>query len=292
MKSRELLKRIRKTALGEEQGGFGAFNEEMLEGTEVTASHVLDAAQSLSLGGGVRLIVVRDAHAIKEAESLSPLLGPAQKKDQLTSVCVFLSKDLDGRKKFSKLLTEKAAVVPCEDVPEEEREAWIGYLGKKRGLNLPEAMVAGLRGLDPWSLDIVDLELSKFEVSGDADVVLGGAGQIGADRFLDSFFRREKKLSLEAVEQFADHMDQALPLLGLFAWNVRHLAQVVSDREKGIRSTKLSPFLAERFHRWSRSWKLEEVIGLQSALAEVDFGIKQTPKLPLGLWTSFVSRFT
>jgi DNA polymerase III delta subunit len=87
-------------------------------------------------------------------------------------------------------------------------------------------------------------------------------------------------------------MDQALPLLGLFAWNVRQLAQVVSDREKGIRSAKLSPFLVERFNRWARSWKLDEILELQSALAEVDFGIKQTPKLPLGLWTSLVSQFT
>src|SRR5262245_28723502 len=113
MKSRELLKRIRKAALGEPANPL---SEETLEGTETGAHRVVEAAQSPSLDGGTRLVVVRDAHALKDTEGLAPLLGARMPAAQVGSVCVFLSKDLDGRKKFSKLLLEKAAVVPCEEV--------------------------------------------------------------------------------------------------------------------------------------------------------------------------------
>lgn len=293
MKVSELLKRIRKTVLGDavDAGAF-SFGEEVLDGTEVPASAVVDSAQSLSLGGGIRFVVVREAHALKESEQLSVLLGPSLPKNQIQSVCVFLSKDLDGRKKFSKLLIEKAAVVPCEEVPEEDREAWIGYLAKRRGLELPAELVVQLRSLDPWTLDIVDQELAKFSISQDPAVVLGSLGeQTGSDEFLEAFLGRRLTESLKAVESFAESPEISLPLLGLLSWNVRYLALVIADREKGTRTVKLSPFLAERFSRWGRKWSQAEVVKLQNRLAELDFGIKQTARLPLGLWSSLVMEF-
>ena len=139
------------------------------------------------------------------------------------SVCVFVSKDLDGRKKFSKMLLEHAAVVPCDDVPETEREAWVQYLAKRRGMPLEPALLAILAQLDPWSLDIIDQELEKLSLSGNSDVVLGPGESIGGrggDDFLNAFFSRNLPLSLESVQSFAERPDESLPLLGLLAWNV------------------------------------------------------------------------
>lgn len=306
MKSRELLKRIRRTVLGDEPSGGGAllgFAEENLDGSEVTGPQVVEAAQSPSLGGGTRFIVVRDAHALKESEQLATLLQPRAKKDALASVCVFLSKDLDGRKKFSKLLLEKAAVVPCEDVPETEREAWIGYLAKRRNLELPAAMIAQLMSLDPWSLDIIDQELEKWSLARDTSgveqagevILTGSAIEGGTDAFLEAFFTKDLKQALAIAETFADQPDESLPLLGLLGWNVRQLAVICADREAGIRpgthGTKLNPYAAEKLQRWSRGWRLSEVLALQSELAALDFSFKQTPLLPLGLWSSLVMGF-
>src|SRR5262249_42112395 len=106
MKSRELLKRIRKQAVGDAPAGLLGMAVETIEGAEADAAAILDSAQSQTLGGGLRFLIVRDAHLIKGAEALAPLLGPAGARDSLASCCVFLSKDLDGRKKFSKMLLE------------------------------------------------------------------------------------------------------------------------------------------------------------------------------------------
>lgn len=300
MKSRELLKRIRRAVLGDAApSGFAAsFGEELLDGTEVTGDTVVEAAQSPALGqiGSARLVVVRDAHAMKNPEALTGLLTARDSLQNLTSVCVFLSKDLDGRKKFSKLLTEKAAVVPCEEVAENEREAWVGYLSKRHGVTLAPHLVAQLCVMDPWSLDIVERELEKYTIAGGsvhgAEVLAGEVSlQGGADAFLKCFFERDLKESLVRAEAFADQPDEALPLLGLLAWNVRHLALLIADRESGTRTVKLNPYVAERMAVWARKWSLAEMTELQSMLAELDYGFKQTPLLPLGLWSSIVTRF-
>jgi len=300
MKARELLKRIRKTALGdaaESAGGLFAMSEENIDGSETPASQIVDSALTCSLGGGTKFVVVKEAHAIKDAEELQPLLGARAPKAEISAVCVFPSKDLDARKKFSKILLEKAAVVPCEEVPEAEREAWISYLAKRRGLEIPSGLVSQIAALDPWTLDIVDQELEKYALaltntSGEAaDVLLAELGpQGGAEAFLQDFFSRDLKKSLERVQALAERPDESLPLLGLLAWNVRQLATLLAARASGGRSTpKLSPYLAQKLEAWARHWTLPEILAVQERLAPLDFGFKQTPLMPLGMWTELVT---
>lgn len=294
MKSRELLRRIRK-AVGASEGLLG-LGEENFDGAEVDPSALLDAAQSPSLGGGIRLIVVREAHFMKGGDALEPLLFPspsqsqALAREELTSVCVFLSQDLDARRKFSKMLVERAAVVSCEAVLESEREDWIQYLARRRGLSLKPEAVPRIAALDPWSLDIADQELEKILLAGSEgeDVILaqdGGPGG-GADAFLDALFGRNLKESLRRIEGFAEQPDEALPLLGLVAWNTRHLALLLANPR-----TKLNPYVERKLRAWSANWKLEEVLELEAELLAVDFGLKQTPLAPLGLWGELVMRF-
>lgn len=304
MKSRELLKRIRKTALGLAEGEEGekssilSLSEETFDGTETSTGTILDAAQSMALGGGTRFIVVREAHALKEAETLAPLLGPRANARELGSVTVFLAKDLDARKKFSKLLIDKAAVVACDEVTEEEREPWIQYLAKRRGLVLPPEFVAQIASLDPWSLDIVDQELEKYSLASTlaapsqaAEVLLGGVMSGGTDAFLEAFFSRNLKEALQRIESFAERPDDSLPLLGLMGWNARHLVLLLAEQQAGKRTLKLNPYVADKLRRWSRNWSLSEAMRLQGALAEIDFQLKQTPLLPLGSWVTLAHEF-
>ena len=197
-------------------------------------------------------------------------------------VCVFLSKDIDARKKISKLLIESSAVVPCEEVGEVEREAWIGYLARRRGVALVPQLVAQMTTLEPWSLDIVDQELEKYSLTSDSESMLAGNTLAGADQFMDAFFMRDFKTALSACEGFADRPEESLPLLGLLTWNVRQLA---------TQNRKLNPYLLEKLSRWSRQWPLADLVNLQEELSEIDFSMKQTPRLPLGLWDLLVMRF-
>jgi DNA polymerase III delta subunit len=306
MKSRELLKRVRSAVFGEESsGGTGAafsafstaFRETVLDGAECEVSEVLDAAQSLSLGGGGKLVVVKQAHALKNPEPLLELCASDfADVAEGASVVVFLAKDLDQRKKFSKGLLERAACVPCEEISELDREAWIGYLAKRKGIVPTANEMASLRAMDPWSLDGVERELEKMDAAttpGDREaVLLGGAdGQGASENFVEAFFLRDLGTALPEVRHFADSPEAALPLLGLLSWNAKMLIGLLKDREAGTRETKLGSFLQDRFTRYLRAWSLTEAVALQAALARVDFFTKQTPRDPLGTWTSLVVDF-
>jgi DNA polymerase III delta subunit len=318
MKSRELLKRLRQAIFGGEadsgKEGAGAaalfassFREAVLDAQECEVGEVLDAAQSLSLGGGGKLVVVKQAHLLKHPESLIELCGPAPAgkgkvpdffvdPKEGASVTVFLSKDLDQRKKFSKALLERAACVPCEEIAEGDREAWAGYLAKRRGLALTDHELALLRAMDPWSLDGVERELDKMETaisSEDREAILlgGGEGQDASEIFIEAFLMRERSGALPEVKHFAEYPESALPLLGLLSWNAKTLIGILKDREAGTRDTKLGAFLQDRFARYQRVWSLPEAIALQRMLAEVDFSAKQTPRDPLGTWTGLVLAF-
>lgn len=298
MKSRELLKRIRARVLGEEgKSGAAVFGEAVLDAQDCEVSDVLDAAQSLSLGGGAKFVVVKQAHLLKNPDPLmelctSEFISPGSG----ASVTVFLSKDLDQRKKFSKVLVEKAACVSCEETPEDEREGWIHYLAKHKSITPTTSEAALLLAMDPWSLDGIERELEKMALAINPEdreaVLLGGLEGKGAtEHFVEGFLLRDRKRALPEVRHFAGFPENALPLMGLLAWNVKMLVGVLKDREAGTRETKIHSFLQDRFSRYQRVWSLSEAITLSHSLAEIDFSTKQTPRDPLGFWTDLVVKY-
>jgi DNA polymerase-3 subunit delta len=290
LKVREILKRIRNSVLGEVSF---AWSEEIFDGAESDGFSVCDAANSLSLGSDVKFVVVRDAHLLKEVEALESLFGPPQQRSQLLGVCVCVSKDLDARKKFSKLLLDRAAVVVCEEVGEAQRESWIVYLAQRQGVTVDPHQVMKWVTLDPWSLDLIMQELEKWSLSNIAsDPLLEGRGNGWAsDRWMDSFFSRNLEAALSQVGYFADHPEDALPLLGLLGWNVKQLSGFLADELNGTQIMKLNPYQRARFQEWAPLWKLDEVLELQRELFLLDLSFKQTPLLPLGLWSSLVQKF-
>lgn len=297
MKARELVKRIKSHVLGTkpEETPFIAthsLNEELLDGASTTGPQVADAALSLALGGGTRIILVRDAHLLPEPEALESLMGEATTRESLPQLVICLSQNLDKRKKFTKQILAKAVAVPCEAVAESEREPWIQYLAKRHGLALKPEWVQTLRTLDPWTLDIVERELEKLELmigDSDAGALLSQSSAEGmlAERFLDALFSRRKKDALALIDALTPP-DESLPLLGLLGWNVRHLALGLAAREKNLPPPRISPYLAEKFTRWSKHWTLAQMLSLQDELSEMDFSFKQTPRLPLGIWMGLI----
>ncbi|MBI4925889.1 MAG: hypothetical protein HY843_08205 [Bdellovibrio sp.] len=297
LKVRELVHRIKQTIQKISSSSFSFLNEDIFYASETEAATLIDAAKNLTFGGGTRFLLVREAHLIKDPECLEELMGPPWTKD-VPYVCVFIARDLDQRKKFSKTLLEKAALVPCEEVSEGEREAWIAYLAKLKGMKLSADEVLNLRSFDPWNLSILEKELEKLFLlnstcaEADKNLLSVNEGMWKSDQFLESFFQRDLQKSLQQVGQFANQPEESIPLLGLIAWNLRHFILKLSQKDSfnNIKG-KFNPYLHDRLNRWSCFWTLDEVMDLHKSLFELDFSTKQTPRLPLGLWTNLVIRY-
>ena len=286
LKGRELLRKVRQLV-------NSTWGEENLDGSEVDGAGICDRAMSLCLGGGVQMVVVRDAHQIKNPEPLSTLFGPPVPLAEVTSVCLCFAKELDARRKFSKILTDHAAVVSCEAVADDQKEAWIQYLAQRQGVKLSSHQVGHMIGLDPWSLDLMEQELEKVAIAdSEVDSVLQESGSVwSADEWVEKFFSRNRAFLLDRAGELSENPDQALPLLGLLGWNVKQLAGYLADAEFRTNGFKTYPHQLTRLKRWSHSWKLAEVIDLQRELFLLDLSFKQTPLMPLGLWISLVGRF-
>ena len=277
LKAAELVRRIRTAVLGSETSQ--SLSEERLDGTTAEAGQIVDSAHTASLFGGLRFLLVRDAHAIKGAEILAPLLGPKVRIEDarsgaLASVCVFVSKDLDARKKSSKLLLESAAVVHCEEVAEKDRDAWIAFLAKRRNFSVsPDAVVRLIR-LEPWRLNIVDSELEKLQLldgsePGGQERASQPTAERRADEFADGLMERRGLAALAAAQAVAQSPENSFPLLGRLAWNVRHLRLWMVD---GGRTLRLSPFLVDKLRNWSRRWTTAQLSDLQRDLCDLDLG--------------------
>jgi len=295
MKSRELVKRIQRTALKNEAPND--FNAEKLDGSEVNIERVIDSAQSFSMMGGTKVVLVRNAEDLKVLDPLVdylkalPFSMPVDPAE-LSSVLVLVSKSFDGRKKSSKVISDIAAVVECEEVSEEDREPWIEFLAKRRGLVLQANERVTLRGLDPWSLDIVDQEISKLELVGDdlelrSQALMSGISSFARDEFIDSIFSRDLKRALTLVHLFCSDMEVQLPFLGLLSWNLRHLKLFILEQETRARSTeRRNPYLQKNLDRWRRHWTLKSIQSFERQLFDIDFSLKNTRLLGVGLWTN------
>lgn len=298
MRARELQKRIRKLALGTEISQPGNWNEMTFEGAATDADEVQFEANSMSLGGGTKLVWVKDAHLLQNADALLEIAGNDAPLEELQSVVICLSPSLDARKSFVKSLFKgPAPAIHCAEIELAERARWIRYLAKTRNLAASDALVAALENLDPWSLDRVDSELSKVAIfdegtegatSEDALSVLSLDASAMADGFqwTDAFWARDLSSTLPSVSGISSEPDRALPLLGLLASQLRQIRALA----RGEKITA-PDFIAAKLRKNLARWKEEELAELERALGNLDFDSKQTAKLSLGHWTELVTRF-
>jgi DNA polymerase-3 subunit delta len=301
MKVRELQRRIQKAALKNEAPND--FNFERLDGSEIGIEAVLDSAQSFSMMGGTKMILVRNVEDQKNLDPLAehlknlPFSMPVD-PSELGSVLVLVSKNFDGRKKASKVISEVAALVDCEEVKEEDREPWIDYLANRRGLKLEPTERLSLRGLEPWSLDIVDQEIAKLELVGEdpvlrSEALMSGISAYARDEFINHIFTRNLPGALSLVHLFSRDMEVQLPFLGLLSWNLRHLKLFIMEQEMRSRSTeRRNPFLQRNLDRWRRYWTMASIQDFEHALFEIDFSLKNTRSLHLGIWTDALLKAT
>ncbi len=295
---REAVRTIRAAVLGDDAGAgtFSQFSEEKLDATELdSAMAVVDLLRMPSLLGGARLAVITDAQTLADPEVLLEMAQEApQPVKELAGVAILISKDWDGRRKFSKSYLEKGTLIACEEIPENDREFWIRKFVTARGLTLEPEVMQVLSLLEPWSLDRVQNEIEKLFLMGDGGSVDGMqevSAPVRAEKFVEHFLARQRQKTWGALLELSASPEESLPLMGLLAWNLRHLSIAAYDRAHGSRNLKVHSFVAEKLQRWSRNWTLDEVVQAQSALASMDFDLKQTAKHPLGSWGSMVLEF-
>jgi len=141
--------------------GTSSVDRELLRGPETSLAEVLDLASTYPMGGGLRLVVVRDADALRapDAEPLRAYLARPNPK----SCVVFSDLKFDKRRVLYKALQEGAVRVGCVPLDEPRRAAWVRERLRSSGFGingeLAEAIAAGFA---EDGLGRLDAELAKL----------------------------------------------------------------------------------------------------------------------------------
>src|SRR5882672_11439719 len=104
-------------------GEASSVDRELLRGPEASLVEVLDLAATYPMGGGLRLVVVREADALS-APDADPLRAYLTRPNAKSCV-VFSDPKFDRRRTLYKVLQETAVRLDCTPLDEARRALWV-----------------------------------------------------------------------------------------------------------------------------------------------------------------------
>jgi DNA polymerase-3 subunit delta len=234
-----------------------AMNRDAVRGDEISLGALLDLAQTYPMGNGRRLIVVRDADALR-AESLDPLKEYLKAPNPRTCLA-FSDVGFDRRRGLYRVLAENATRVACG--PLDEPRTAVFVRDRLRALGRVDAEIEKLMSSlgSPRPVEAADLALL-------ADV----------PRVEDSFrlaahaARGERGEALGILRALLDQGEDPVKILGGLSWYFRNAlrAKVAEARRLPPReTTTLYGIDRGRIERFSREVGRARADDLRDALA-------------------------
>jgi DNA polymerase-3 subunit delta len=252
-------------------------NRDVVRGGEVSLQSLLDLARTYPMGPGLRLIVVREADALR-AESLDPLKTYLKEPNPRTCLA-FSDVGFDRRRGLHRLLGEYAARVDCPLLDEPRTAVFVRDRLRARGFGIsPDLASAIASGLAGAGLGRVAAEIDKLMCSlGVPRPVEAPDLALLADvpRVEDSFrlaahaVRGERSEALEILRALLDQGEDPVKILGGLSWYFRNAlrARVAESRRLPAReSTTLYGIDRGRIERFSREVGRARPGDLRSAL--------------------------
>ena len=278
---------IQQHVLGPDVAGVAAFNMDVLYGADTDALEILRLCDTLPAFAERRLLIVRDAGALKarETERLLPYLNTPVE----TTCFVMTSEKVDGRIKFFQTLKSVGVTVDCSPLDPRSMGGWIREQATILALNVDDGAIEALRHASGGALGVVRRELEKLAayVMPKIDVTVADVEAVrGADTggtvwdLLDALARKDRAAALRALGKVLEAGDPPLRLLGLLSsswrqvWKVREqLGRRVP--EAGLaRAVGVPPFRVPGLVRQARAFSEGDMGRSFEAFREADSQLK------------------
>jgi DNA polymerase-3 subunit delta len=214
-----------------------SFCLDKVDGAQATGSEVLEKIQSMGLfgsGGGRRLVIVRQAHLVKEVDPLSAVAMSAGKESPWgDSVLILAAESLDGRRKFHQWLKKQGLAIEFKPARDAELTQWVSYLAKKRGITVDAEAAELLAVVSGGSLYRLEQELEKaWLYSGGepgAKLTREGVSAVGAAQashelvdLVRAILEAKRARALLLAEKLVQAPEDALGLVGFLVWALKN----------------------------------------------------------------------
>ena len=138
------------------------FNQLVVFGKEMTATTLLDLAREYPFMGDRRLVLVKDAHEVKQLDALSHYFNHPNPQ---TLLVLLFTKKPDGRSSWVKLAKDKGFLHELKALSDYQLPAFVKDLVKENGLKLEEKAMSLLVEFIGNDLATYANELAKLKIS-------------------------------------------------------------------------------------------------------------------------------
>jgi DNA polymerase III subunit delta len=283
----EVVRAIRGAVLGGEES---AFNFDGVEGGAGKADEILGAARTVPMLGGQRLVQVRDAHLLGEAD-LKRLL-PYIANPSPTTCLLLVAEKADLRLKFFSEARKHGVVVKFEPLKERQAPAFVAALAERREVALEPgaaARIAETVGADRAQLASA-LELLQLYAGIGEEVKSSHVGELLAATRQRSIFdvtnaigRGQRREALLVLGKMHESREPPLRILAMVARHLRQLwiAKELSERRvsQGEIAERIGahPYFVRDIVEQGQRLGRDRLRRMHRALFVTDRGLKSSP---------------
>lgn len=272
------------------QDSLRDFNLNTYHGSDVDIEALKDALQTLPMMAERRVIVLKDAHELKEKQwdqLLSMLEDPVE-----SSTLICIAQKVDKRKKYYKAFLDHGVVTEFKRPFENQIPQWIMAIAKKYSLQMDSEASQVLHQLVGNDLSEMNSEIKKLaDYVGDrkeilVDDVLEVVSHVRINsvfELTDAIGRNDRSYALVCLANLLDNGQNEVGVLALISRHFRILKLVSEGLDEGISGQKLSaragvsPYFLKQYITQVKFWKETKLEEAFRALLDTDRALKSSP---------------
>jgi DNA polymerase-3 subunit delta len=216
------------------------FNESTFSLTNMDVQQAIAAAEQLPMMSPRRVVRVRDFSKLREADEEALMRYLARPVE--SSVVIFISDELDKRRKLSKTLLDACAAIEFAPLADAELAEWAKKRLKELKVQTDERTLHQIVALVGADVRTLSNELEKLATAAlgngfitmeIVDALVGRSRELSNFELADHLIARNRKRALQTLQRLLDDGAEPVMLIGLIGSNYRRLALAKELMSKG-----------------------------------------------------------
>lgn len=275
------------------------FNLHIFDSQNYNAESFLDSYNMYPMMSPYRVIVLKDIESFSDSEFSA--IDEIFKNPNPTTITVFVSYQVDKKKKFFNTINKIAYNLEFKKPFENQISYWIKYMCKERQIEISDSACdilhfkigANLRSIDKEIQKLKDYVGNKNRIDVD-DVELAVTNQIRSTLFqyVDHWAERDLQKQLKVIEALDQSGESEFGFLILLARHFRILHALKTNieakrpKDEFLKETRTPNYFYDKYQKQARSWSLNE---LEIQLSDI-YRITNQMKKKSDLTKSYLSK--
>ncbi len=266
------------------------FNLNIFYAGDVEISNLKDAIETLPVMTMNRLVILKNAHELKESEWQE--LESIFKNPVDSTVFVMMAEKVDKRKKSIKMIFDHSITSEFKKPYENQIPQWINHLAQNYELRFSNEATHRLHRLVGNNLAELDSQIQKLKnyvgtksVIDLVDVndVVSNSKEESVFDFTKAIGQKDRCAALEQLVQLIDQGQNEVGIVSLLARHMRILLTVRSGLDQGLGGAKLASlaqvpaYFIEGYADQARVWSIKKIEDALVVLNETDKALKSSP---------------